>query len=189
MEKKIIYITAALLVLIPLGMYVAAAVRTESSETGAQIVGALETYEHPKLNFSVDHPKAWTIQSEAKGVYFLSPKLESLDVVQETISVLVEPLPDDVETQEQYTKKALDEIAELSNYTMMESKRVSFAGLRGHTITYQATIQNNLIQFRQAWVIYKGKSYLMTLASPPNTFANFERVFGRVIKSLKIEGA
>ena len=189
MEKKIIYITAALFVLIPLGMYVAAAVRTESSETGAQIVGALETYEHPKLNFSVDHPKAWTIQSEAKGVYFLSPKLESLDVVQETISVLVEPLTSDVKTQEEYTKKALNEIAGLANYTMMESKRMSFAGLRGYTITYQATIQNNLIQLRQAWVIHDGKSYLMTLASPPDTFTNFERIFGRMVKSLKIKGA
>lgn len=182
--KKVVIAAATVLVLLVIA--VLAANTPPDTGAGSKVIGVLETHDNPGLGFSVGYPKAWSVETEGRGVYFVSAKEDSLDTLRENANITVEDFADPMPTLKSYTASALQQVTALEHYKIITSFDRKIAGLPGHSITYSARIENHDLEFAQAWVLKGNKAYVMTLAAAPDTFEQHERIFGRMLKSLKL---
>ena len=109
---------------------------------------------------------------------FLSPLSDSGDTTEENINLIVEDVRDAPLTLDQYQDAAITQERGLfDSFSLVSTSDIVLDGEAGRDIVFQTTFNEKSLFFEQAWALHDGIVYVWTLAAPPETFAQYSRMF------------
>ncbi|MDD4318837.1 MAG: hypothetical protein PHW10_00710 [Candidatus Peribacteraceae bacterium] len=152
-------------------------------------------YDNDAFGFTLRFPSEWTAEElgETQGaittvVLFLSPLEGEGDASRENINLVTEDVPPSV-TAGDYAEAAIAQQRRLfDGFTLLHSRPLSFGGLPGHGIAFEAAFGGKRLIFEQAWIQRHGTMYVWTLAAPATTIDRYSLVFHDLLSTFTFNG-
>ena len=171
------------------------------SVTGSLLVAALGLflffkgqfgeYKDTKNKFSMRAPAGWKIVKNPQPgavVVFISPKENALDLIQENISVVIQPVPAGIASMPTYSdtiKKQLTAVFS-TNIKIIEDKTVKVGYRTGHRLAYDA-LKPDHVKFIHLWTIKGDKAYIVTFFGDMNVYKNYALTVDEVFNSFQVK--
>jgi len=155
--------------------------------------GAFLTYENPNYGIKIQYPSSWVKIEEQEGggelgstattpvlVSFFSPAKSPTDEHPESVNIVVEVLPSQTFTLDEYTQSGINELrTSLQDVNIIESTdNTTLAGNPAHKIIYTFTFidkdnpSNQLsIKNMQIWTVKNGKAYVFSYGGVVSEFS------------------
>jgi len=143
-------------------------------------------YRDSQMRFSFSVPSSWIqIQAAGSEVAFQSPAPSG--TIPATINVVLEKLPSNTVTLEEYDQAGEANLRQtFSDYRLISSTKVTFAGRPAYMRVYTATIAGRVLQLQQVYTVDGDVAYLMTGGSPVESFGQNASTFDQIIATFVI---
>ncbi|MBI3331773.1 hypothetical protein HYZ99_02325 [Candidatus Peregrinibacteria bacterium] len=152
---------------------------------------AYNTYTNDTYGLTIGYPGDWKVLHNFMETVasFLSPQTDANDELTENINILVERYnPGQAPTLHEATQKALKQLRQLEGFTMHELNKNEILDQRSAmSMTYSAGNREQMLKFKQVWVLHEGSLYIFTFVASPLTFRDYVRVFDKMLGTLKLE--
>lgn len=149
----------------------------------------LKTYVNNAYGFSIKYPSWWTYAENINGaaVIFYSPKENELDVLQESINVVVQDLSGQRISIKDYTETAINQMKVVfeDDLEVIETNPMMLGGQYGYKFVFQGKGGKGL-KYWCSWTIYKNKAYQVTYTSLAKDYDKYYRYASRMVSSFRI---
>ncbi len=159
-----------------------------------EIQSNFQTYENKPQGFSIQFPKDWIWNEQGNGqsplVTFMQP--HSTDGFKSNVNVMVQNLPQKLQTLEAYSQFSVAQIQQSNNYnSFLESKPIMLHGKYAYQVLYNgnndaAGFPSN-VRFLQVWLVENAKAYLITYTAELNQFKNNFSIAKKMVQSFKLK--
>lgn len=148
------------------------------------------TYESEANGFSIDYPDEWEVSERASmpgTTTFITPLQGGGDTFRENVTIVVQGVPADVTTLDEFTEMALAQGRELiPRFMVMESRSTTLAGNPAQQVVYTGLQGERDLRWLQLWTLVGDQVYILTYTAEENEFTAFRSVVQQMITSMEI---
>lgn len=150
------------------------------------------TYTNKRYGFSVKFPAYWKpVHNPMEGaiVVFISPKTDSLDLLQENLNVSIKDMAQEM-TIDYLSKMIVDQVVGTfgEQLDVSQSIPISLAGKRGYRFTFSGYDPKipNPIEYVVVWTMVGKRIYILTFTGLKSDYHLFEKKVNTIFRSFKL---
>ncbi len=170
-----------------------AAAEAQTRKRLAALVPLPNVFTDSDTGISIRYPAGWEKQELKQYeenlmlvVMFLSP--DAQNGLRENINLVLEDMPDQDMTLDQYTALGLQKEEEIfDDFRLLSNVRTLLAGKTAQEVSFSASTNGFDMTFRQLWFFHKGKVHVWTFADESSGFAAHVPTFEAMMESLVID--
>lgn len=148
------------------------------------------TYESEANGFSIDYPDEWEVSERASmpgTTTFITPLQGGGDTFRENVTIVVQGVPADATTLDEFTEMALAQGRELiPRFMVLESRSATLAGNPAQQVVYTGLQGERDLRWLQMWTLVGDQVYILTYTAEEDEFTAFRSVVQQMITSMEI---
>lgn len=146
-------------------------------------------YQDDQYKFSIKYPKDWKViihPYNNVAVAFLRPKDTTMDLMQESFNVTIQPVPEDLHDLAAFSATIKRQLTGSFNTIKLdEDKSIHWDWREGHMIVYQEPASQ--FEMVNAWVLRSDQAYILTFLGERSKYPQDAIYVHEMVHSLKLQ--